>query len=485
MGFKRIIVSLMAAAILAVVFPWFLPSVFGQGCATRGDWKDINILPTNGSPDSNIKISLTVDKTVAVPGDEIVLTIVADRDCYVTIMNLGTSGRIVRLWPNAYSGNDNFVSAGVPRRFPDVNDGFRYKVAGPVGVERIIGYASMEKGKILDENEFQGLQGTGFKQFVGGAKDLAKSFHKNTTALGTGTPWGTGQVNVCIGTGATERPAETGQVYVLSIGAATGELKYCSRDAQRFSDAVISKMGVKESNVRLILGAEATHDGFSKGLEWLASTTQPEDTVVIFFSGHGTSIPDQAPSDEEDGKDECFVLYHTKPPQDYVTALRERVLMVDDEFNRILKTVQARKKLILVDSCHSGTISKEIGARTKNYVSKYLPLKDPRTGEKMWNLRSKSEPPNYGNDNEALMSACMDDQVSYEDQSKQAGLFTHHLLEAINSGASDLEKAFETAKQSVERETSEFARQSSGSAAVQTPSLTDPHGLAKLYRFGR
>ncbi len=345
----------------------------GQACGDDTDWRDIAVLPTNGDAGRNIKITLSTEKKAVEPGEQIFLTFEADQDCHLTLMDMGTSGKIVRIWPNQYSNEDNFVKAGTPKRFPGPEDGFAFRIAGPEGVERIIAYATSEKGKILSENEFQGLRGTGFNQFVGGAKDLSTVFTRETNNSNSGLKWGTAQVNICIG--KQEKPQTSvlvpRNVYVLAVGAPTGQLKFCKRDAQRFSDAMISKMGVTESNTRLVLGSDATYQGFVGGLEWLASKTQPEDSAVIYFSGHGSSIPDQPPLDEVDGRDECFVLYHVgdKIP-DYKTAIRQKIIMVDDDFNRRLKTIPARKKIIVVDACHSGTMNKTVEQDDDGIVSK-------------------------------------------------------------------------------------------------------------------
>jgi hypothetical protein len=136
-----------------------------------------------------------------------------------------------------------------------------------------------------------------------------------------------------------------------------------------------------------------------------------------------------------------------------------------------------------VDACHSGTISKRIEGQTCPLVSKFLAFPDPETGQEMEVLKSKAIPTNYGNDHEALLSACRDDQVSYEDQSRGAGLFTFHLLNALEKGAGDLETAFKAARETTERESEVFRKQYGQSVTVQTPILTDPHHYVKL--FGR
>ncbi len=507
MPFSKNIFTIILVLSLSV-FPFIVSLALGDDCAGGKDWKDVYILPTNPHPQSNIKVSLSVDKQRVQPDDRITLTFHADRECYLTIMDVGTSGRILRLWPNDLSGSDNRISANTITYFPAPQDGFRYRIAGPEGVDRLIAYATTEKGKILGEQEFRLLQNSAFREFSGDAKNLAITFERRTAALPSQTSWGTAQLNLCISDPRPQpapaariprseptlpspapgsRPEQKlpGKMCVLALGVPTGELKFSISDAHLFVDALKRKLGVQETNVRRVLGAEATYDGFVSGINWLAAKTQPEDIAVIYFSGHGSNIPDQSPLDEPDGRDECFVLYHTGKLGHWQDAVREKRLMVDDDFNVLVKRIPARKKIIMADCCHSGTINKGLGLEVGDFVGKFYPLRDPKTQEEMWNLKTTSKQTSYGNDNEALLSACLDNEMSYENKKLQASVFTHFLVKAIDEGATDLETAFARAKSNVIQFIQEGSRRTRGQVGEQTPQLTDPHGLAKLLHFSR
>ncbi len=481
--FRRDLTIALAFCMVFLSLPTFEASA--RDLVSTADWKDISILPTNGDAGTNIKISLTVDKTRVRPGERIVLTFHADRECYVTIMDAGTSGRIIRLWPNRYSGMNNRIPANTRMSFPSARDRFAYEIGGPNGVERIIAYATSEPGKILSEQEFKALGKTGFTQYKGGLKDLESRVRKCTGEFSQRIHWGTAQLNIPVGPAIPTRVPETltGTTYMLAVGVPTGNLKYCKRDAQAFADTLIRKVGVKRANVRLILGSAATYDGMASGLRWLAKSTQPEDAAVIFFSGHGTSIPDEAPLDEDDGRDECFVLHYTRRPANNREALKRKILMKDDDFNKFVKLIPARKKLIVVDACHSGTINKWKGLESGDLVSKFLPLKSALTGETMWMLKQDAQSVSYGNDHEALISACLDNQAAYENRKLKGGVFITHFIRAINGGARNMEEAFFKARTAVIETSTEAQRQSRGKSKIQTPSLTDPHRIARHFTF--
>ncbi|MFC1834781.1 DUF4384 domain-containing protein [Thermodesulfobacteriota bacterium] len=163
--------------------------------AQEGD----GILPINGDEDTTINITLTTDDTDVEVGDKITLYFEADKDCYLTVLNIGTSGKVVRLWPNDHTGEDNFVSAGTRKQFPGKGDKFKYKVSGPAGKEVIVAYATSEKGKILNEEEFSSLKNTGLKEFNGKAKDMILEFRKKAEAAESSEgdfSWGTAQLDL-------------------------------------------------------------------------------------------------------------------------------------------------------------------------------------------------------------------------------------------------------------------------------------------------
>ncbi|MFC1834785.1 caspase family protein [Thermodesulfobacteriota bacterium] len=506
---KRILLLLVIS--FAWVFGFIPASSHADHCGPEQDWQSIYILPTNGDHDKNIKIDLSVNKTRVKPGDPVTIKFRADKDCYLTLMNVGTSGRIFRLWPNKYAGENNYLAANTSKEFPSSTDQFRYRIAKPEGIEKIIAYATSEKEKILSEEEFYALKRTGFKEFTGTPKDLAKKFGIGTFSPDTNLHWGTAQVNLCIrekekeqrrqsqeesSTGSSTppesnddrettrtRPREKGTTYLLAIGVPTGRLKYCHVDARNVARVLKSRYRGGRLKVKTLLKSEASYRGVEKSIQWLIRETKPEDCAIIFFSGHGTSVPDVAPLDETDGRDECFVLHHEGKLRDYKKALAQKKLMRDDDFNKLLKRIPARKKIVIADACHSGSISKSIGLKEQRLVSKYYPLSEPETGKELRMASSKAVAIDYGNDHEAIIAACLDNQASYEDPKRASGLFTFHLLKAIKGGSPDLKAAFRKARRATRKETESYARQLRDRLKAQTPTLTDPHGLVGSFKF--
>lgn len=442
----------------------------GQDCGTTKDWKDISILPTNPNPQSNIKVTLSAEKQSLHPGDELGLTFTADRECYLTLMDMGTSGKILRLWPNDHSGQDNRIDPNSPRSFPGPGDKFRYRISGPDGTERLIAYATSEKGKILSEQEFQKLKDTGFKEYPGSAKDLAIRFQRSSETLGSNISWGTAQVNVCIGSGPPPEveTTQTSKAYLLAIaGHGQFDGRPYDNTVDRIAEVLQSKAGFPKSNIKVLKEPDSDYKGVSSGMQWLASSTQPEDTVVIYFSGHGGNH-----------NGEGFVVLYPGQQKKMTKRehLRQKILLTKNEFGAFIKKIPARKKILIVDSCHSRAITKGLQITDGELISDYLQW--PESEDEEWTLSDKSSPPNYGNDHEALLASARKHESSASHPRLNGGIFTYFLVEAIKHGSPNLEEAFNFSTKG----TLEFWKKVL-KKEPPIPCLVDPHGLTRDFRF--
>ena len=468
---KRLSVIFLLLGAFAVCAAGGVGECFGQVFGKTKSWKDIGLLPTNVGA-QNIKITLSTDKDTLNPGDELKLTFSADRECYLTLMDMGTSGRILRLWPNDYSGSDNRIEANVARKFPGPGDNFRYRIAGPTGTERIVAYATSEKGKILSEGEFQQLQKTGFKEYKGTAKDLAIHFQRGTENVGSNISWGTAQVNIAIGSTPAPVPptvVEPSKTYLLAIaGHGVFDQRPYDDTVVRIADTFKTKAAIDPANMRVLRDDKADFNGVSGAVYWLVSTTQPEDTVIIYFSGHGGN-----------SKGEGFLVLYPGEQKgvSFRDHLRRNIFVMKDKVGALLKKIPARKKILIVDSCHSRAIVKHHIAESPEFISDYLPTSD---SEEDWSLTDKSPPPDYGNDHEALLASARKHESSYSSPKLNGGVFTYYLIDAIKRGSPNLEGAFSTAKDSIVEH-----YMKGGKNDPPIPCIVDPHGVTRELRFAR
>lgn len=118
------------------------------------------------------------------------------------------------------------------------------------------------------------------------------------------------------------------RTYVLSTGVSNYEgevndLHQTTKDAKAFKEL----MSNKSRDISLLTSSYANHDNILKTLKTIAASTQEDDVLIFFYSGHGSS----------DGS-----LYTYSGPLRY------------DEIVTVLRSARARKKFCFIDACFSG-----------------------------------------------------------------------------------------------------------------------------------
>lgn len=145
----------------------------------HGGDKDIRIEPAQrpiaaiDNPGAEFKVSAWVNKEslTYAPGEEVVFTVQSNRDAYLTLLNIGTSGKVHIIFPNKHQ-QDNFVRAGQPVKVPAPGGPFSYRVSGPAGTEVVKVIATQSE---LNLAKGQEVRPAGpFKTFAKGAEALAK-----------------------------------------------------------------------------------------------------------------------------------------------------------------------------------------------------------------------------------------------------------------------------------------------------------------------
>ena len=143
-----------------------------------------------------------------------------------------------------------------------------------------------------------------------------------------------------------------GNLHGIFIGVAdypgTGsDLALTDQDAIRARDALVNGAGMNSSNAVTLINEDATIANVTNALLSAADELGPEDTLVVFFSGHGSRENRlEANSSDPDGVDETMYLYDGH--------------MLDDSFANLLDQGNAGKVLLIMDSCFSGGFSKDV-----------------------------------------------------------------------------------------------------------------------------
>jgi len=110
-------------------------------------------------------------------------------------------------------------------------------------------------------------------------------------------------------------------------------------------------------HVRVLFNQDATLSNVTNTLKSYHRLTA-NDSFFFYNSSHGTQIPD-VNGDEDDALDEAYVLYDVNE-----NISNEHGLLIDDHLDTLLARIPA-KKVMIADTCHSGTMYKSFSRKAK------------------------------------------------------------------------------------------------------------------------
>ncbi len=96
---------------------------------------------------SALAVQVSTDKAAYRIGEQVVFRLRVNRDAYVTLVNIGTSGEVTVIYPNRLHAS-HFVRAGVEVTVPPPDAGFTLTVQGPPGFDQVRAIATEEPVKI-------------------------------------------------------------------------------------------------------------------------------------------------------------------------------------------------------------------------------------------------------------------------------------------------------------------------------------------------
>jgi hypothetical protein len=207
----------------------------------------------------------------------------------------------------------------------------------------------------------------------------------------------------------------SGKKYALIVS--TGNYKGTSKDLPGIHlDAARMKSKFQKwgFEIKHLEGKQTVE--FEKVLNDYSSLLKKDDVFILYFSGHGSSTRDNSGDEIDDDKDELIV----------VSDGEKNIFIVDDLIERYLQNIKSRK-LIIFDSCNSGTVTRAIthnikyikappGVGDKNLLPAPTYLISPQPGPQLF------------------FAACEDDEKSLS--SKDGSLFTNTLIKTL-----DIEKS--------------------------------------------
>ena len=213
------------------------------------------------------------------------------------------------------------------------------------------------------------------------------------------------------------RDKEQGTLWAAVIGInnypkARG-LKYAVNDALAFKNYLEDYIGLPEDHIFFLTEQDATKDNILSLLGTkLKRKASQEDTVIIFYAGHGAVETD--PSNPDGDGFEKYLLPFDADLNDLFAS---SISM--DEVRKIFNRISAERLIFIADTCYSGAS----GGRTLVTSKTRANLSD-----KFYERISKGK-------GRVIISSCSANEISKEDDKLQHGIFSYHMLEGLKGNA--------------------------------------------------
>src|SRR5690348_4360529 len=221
-------------------------------------------------------------------------------------------------------------------------------------------------------------------------------------------------------------------------------LQGCVPDANNMSSLLQKQLGFTNSDITLLLDAQATKTNIVNNLKSMVDGAKAGKYSYLVFSmsSHGTQVPD-IEGDEPDRADEAFC------PHDLAQAGNQwdrNHIIIDDELRDIFLPLPSNVLLeVYFDTCHSGTGLKGIDLLLDR-KPRYLPPPSLEAFRHIETLRPRSVSQRFlekGIVHHILWAACRDNQTSADANigGSWHGAFTYYFCKVMQETNNSVSRA--------------------------------------------
>jgi hypothetical protein len=223
------------------------------------------------------------------------------------------------------------------------------------------------------------------------------------------------------------------------------DLQGCVNDVKNLSGVLTTYYGFADKDIATLTDAQATKKGMERAIKKLIAKAKKGDVLLLHYSGHGSNVPDDN-GDEADHRDE--ILCPTD--LDWKNPFR------DDWLRKALGKLRREVNLtVIMDCCHSGTITRVMNPfdapRRQRYLPCPLDLMATESGRKLRGTlrgqlgkaprgRKRKKDIVHADIQELLITGCRDTQTSADAyiSGSYNGALTYYLVESIKEAEGKL-----------------------------------------------
>jgi hypothetical protein len=226
------------------------------------------------------------------------------------------------------------------------------------------------------------------------------------------------------------------QLFALLIGidnysTPVPTLQGCVNDILAIENLLPKKYSAFDIQIEKYLNEQATRINIINGFRKHLSKAKTGDTVLFYYSGHGSreNSPKEFWAESPDRKNETLVCFDSRLEGGFDLADKELAVLINEI------AVNNPHIVICLDCCHSGSGTRDtielMSARQVEKVGNERKLEDYLDGyyQKQYQENGKITVPLS---NHVLLSACQFNEKAYETTNKH-GLFTTSLLETLSN----------------------------------------------------
>lgn len=213
---------------------------------------------------------------------------------------------------------------------------------------------------------------------------------------------------------STSTPIEASYAIIVGVNnyidPVIPDLNFCIADAQDIMNTLLNSTMWSSENIVYL--PDATKADIENAIEDVRVKIEPDGLILFYFSGHGNLSPDGS---------RAYICPADSSCTSFVNDIE------DDELERWLDDIPTNRRCVILDTCYSGAFIKkpppDLIIRT--YLKKD---QEPTVALAGTGFFIKLSKVGY-----VLLTACDDNEASWEHRDLKNGVFTYYLDEGFNS----------------------------------------------------